>query len=71
MDERMEGRNFYPFYRTSSPIGAAALLPIHVEIAICITYPKKINFDYPQIPHRSEGSLRIVYQAGLASGETG
>ena len=34
MDKRMDGRNFSPFYRTSSPIGAAALLPIHVNYQI-------------------------------------
>ena len=30
----MDGRNFSPFYRTSSPIGAAALLHIHVNYQI-------------------------------------
>ena len=34
MDGWTDGRNFSPFYRTSSPIGAAALLPIHVNYQI-------------------------------------
>ena len=34
MDGWMDRRNFSPFYMTSSPIGAAALLPIHVNYQI-------------------------------------
>ena len=34
MDGWTNGRNFSPFYKTSSPIGAAALLPIHVNYQI-------------------------------------
>ena len=30
-DGRTDGRNFSPFYRTSSPVGAAALLPSETE----------------------------------------
>ena len=33
-DGRTDGRNFSPFYRTSSPIGATALLAIHINYQI-------------------------------------
>ena len=34
MDGQTDGWNFTPFYRTSSPIGADALLHIHVHYQI-------------------------------------
>ena len=67
MDKRMDKQNFSPFYRTSTPIGAAALLNIHINYQIL----KQGKGTADHMMPRANGFSSLIFLVVLGSGPEG